>query len=449
MIILRTAIYFAAVLCLCLLGLCLAQYEESIEHLLADNTTQIVKDVRPKQVMFEQMLQEVPRFDGGGMMYQGDMLMTPAELEEMYALAPLRSITWPGGIVPYKIHESSHNEADLIRKAIAHWTNTTCLMFRELQPQDTTTDFILFVRGNGCWSRLGHVGSVQPISIGRNCETMGTVVHEIGHAVGLLHEQSRADRDAYVVVNYDNILQGRRSQFDPDQQDRDYGAHYDYQSVMHYSRNAFAAAPDMKTLNPRNPLLAPLIRRQQGLTFRDRRKINHLYQCDAACDSKPLCENEGFVDQTCKCVCPPNTEGTNCQILRRSYYTRPTCGGRVIREKTISSPGYPDGQQPQHKSCVWWIQAPEGRRVMLTFRDFDLYNRIRGNCVYDSLEIRLHSLYVGKTVCGNEIPANATAGSLGRDLVLEYKPYARFMRGFSADVTFVPVPETTATTAPQ
>ncbi|KAL3247445.1 hypothetical protein MRX96_057066, partial [Rhipicephalus microplus] len=259
-----------------LLGLACAQYEESIEHLVPEQP-EVNQDIREKSEMYQQMLYEVPKLDGGQAMFQGDMLMTERDLLDMYALVPSRNITWPGGIVPYKISESSANEADLIRQGVAHWMNNSCLMFRELEKDDTTTDFILFIRGAGCWSRFGHIGSLQPISIGYNCETLGTVVHEIGHAIGFVHEQSRADRNRYVVVNYPNIVEGRRSQFDPDQTKREYGARYDYTSVMHYSPTP---SPEMKTLSPVNPLLAPLIRRQNGLTFRDRRKANFLYRCD-------------------------------------------------------------------------------------------------------------------------------------------------------------------------
>lgn len=421
-----------------LLGLACAQYEESIEHLVPEQP-EVNQDIREKSEMYQQMLYEVPKLDGGQAMFQGDMLMTERDLLDMYALVPSRNITWPGGIVPYKISESSANEADLIRQGVAHWMNNSCLMFRELEKDDTTTDFILFIRGAGCWSRFGHIGSLQPISIGYNCETLGTVVHEIGHAIGFVHEQSRADRNRYVVVNYPNIVEGRRSQFDPDQTKREYGARYDYTSVMHYSPTAFAASPEMKTLSPVNPLLAPLIRRQNGLTFRDRRKANFLYRCDAACTSRPVCANEGFVDHTCKCVCPPNTEGERCERLRRSYYSRPNCGGRVIREKTISSPGYPKSQRPQDGVCVWWIQAPPNNKVQLTFRAFDLYSRVRKLCIYDRFEIRLQSLYLGQTFCSDEIKPGNVVTSVGRNVVIEYRPYTTFKRGFSAEVKFVPV----------
>ena len=51
------------------------------------------------------------------------------------------------------------------------------------------------------------------ISIGKGCGEKGTVIHEIGHAVGFWHEQSRRDRDKYVKILVNNILPGQEEQF--------------------------------------------------------------------------------------------------------------------------------------------------------------------------------------------------------------------------------------------
>ena len=48
-------------------------------------------------------------------------------------------------------------------------------------------------------------GRKQVISIGHRCDIKGIAIHEIMHALGFYHEQSRYDRDSYIKINWSNI----------------------------------------------------------------------------------------------------------------------------------------------------------------------------------------------------------------------------------------------------
>lgn len=59
-----------------------------------------------------------------------------------------------------------------------------------------------------CWSQVGKRGGKQQLSLGSGCENKGRAIHELMHALGFLHEQSRQDRDEHVIILYQNIQDG-------------------------------------------------------------------------------------------------------------------------------------------------------------------------------------------------------------------------------------------------
>ena len=142
---------------------------------------------------------------------------------------------WPNCRVPFTIDPALPNQAR-VTDAIAHWEANTNYRF---VARTTETDFVTFRVGSGCSSSVGRRGGQQFVNLAAGCTT-GSTIHEIGHVIGLWHEQSREDRDLFVRINWDKITAGNEHNFNQHITDGDDIGAYDFGSIMHYPRNAFS-----------------------------------------------------------------------------------------------------------------------------------------------------------------------------------------------------------------
>lgn len=182
-----------------------------------------------------------------------------------------RSYLWPNGEIPYLIDASARDKVDAITWA-THVYDSTPLKIRPRIASDR--DYVVFRElGDGCWSYLGRQGGPQDIDV-TTCAG-GNVAHELMHAAGFYHEQSRGDRDQYITIMWDEISPEMRSNFDKrDARGQDIGP-YDYASIMHYPSQAGSKSGN-PTIVPRVPNVQ--IGQRDGLSALDRAAIDTLYR---------------------------------------------------------------------------------------------------------------------------------------------------------------------------
>jgi len=109
-----------------------------------------------------------------------------------------------------------------------------------------------------------------------SCLTKDTIFHEVFHALGKVHEQSRPDRDDHVEVLLQNVEPGQEDQFEIKKNVDVANTGYDLMSIMHYAATAFSKNGE-PTIQAKSG--TDNFGQSEAPTETDLWELNHAYGC--------------------------------------------------------------------------------------------------------------------------------------------------------------------------
>ena len=173
----------------------------------------------------------------GYKLIEGDILVPQITTRGLFA-----TNWWTNAVVPYEFdgNVSSARRATVL-EAMAEWEAVANVIF---VPHNVATNYIhIQDHSTENSSMVGMDGGEQIVNI-HTWHELFVIVHELGHALGLWHEQSRPDRNSYITVHFDRIQEDKEHNFDIHSSDGYIIGPYDFLSLMHYGQCAFSNCDD-------------------------------------------------------------------------------------------------------------------------------------------------------------------------------------------------------------
>lgn len=390
-------------------------------------------DNRSDKEKFLEAVRSARKLWNGDYMYQRDIRITRAQLAQIYGVDTSKDETfyaWPNATVPFSIGKKVHDFAREIRDAMRQWEQETCVRFVEMTENTGDTDHVRFVQSRWAYSYLGKQGGAQKLGIPSKFFPDTRYVHLLGHTLGLRHTHADSDRDTLYHVAWDTVPERYRYNFD--HESPSYGSRtkiaplesefeFDWSSVMADESESVEGdvdfmLQDRRAVYPSDPFYLYRTTSTERASFLEYKKINQLYNCNERCPNvnNSRCQHGGYLGPKCNCVCPPGAVGDRCE--HRTTNAKTDICGEVIQENNTVH----FASRPSSYHCTWWIRAPQGGQVSVTFTDFSADNSTHsvGSCdLY--FELRNRDLYKGERYCWYELPQDEPLFAK-KDFLIDY-----------------------------
>ncbi|RCN46654.1 astacin [Ancylostoma caninum] len=267
-------------------------WPKEVQEALTEKLKNLITRKKDKVSPMGDSIDEINQKSGlQDVMFQGDVILTERQVDEFVEDAEDDSgnrtkrqafvdrayprTTWQQGVNYFFDSSVGYALRRIFKKGAEEWSKNTCIDFRE---SSTAQDKIRVFMEDGCWSYVGRVGGQQDLSLGEGCDAkvplnpgeapdevdgfcsnsgyaiygimpsafrkfdssyapkVSIAAHELGHAIGLYHTQSRYDRDRYITLYSQNVKPDWLDQFAKQSMatNNNYGIPYDWGGIMHY-----------------------------------------------------------------------------------------------------------------------------------------------------------------------------------------------------------------------
>ena len=184
---------------------------------------------------------------------------------------------WKDGVVPYRyVSAFTNNEKGFFEKATKMWTEATgAVSFVE----DVAKTKSPFVRVSKITQKMNKAsnGAVDSAFIQIGFLNVGSIAHELGHVLGLVHEHQRADRDNFVTVG-DAVKTNANFRKHGAGEDK-VRTEYDFESIMHYGARVELNGAAVVALTPKPGFtqFASKMGQRDRISEKDKQAIRAMY----------------------------------------------------------------------------------------------------------------------------------------------------------------------------